>query len=201
MTAKRLAAGWCKPPMGTSMAQPRLAQTLHALTASVAVAPSSVFRGPRPARPSVTSSPNPSTFGQQVTITATVGPAGPPTPTGTVGFTSNGTAISGCTAVTLNSRTAVCTTSGLAVGTDAIVATYSGDSNYVGSSGIGDADREPGAVAGAVCGDRAVPHRRYSSCQRHIWRTSHHRQFLALVPADADGKSLRHSRRAPSPIR
>jgi uncharacterized repeat protein (TIGR03803 family) len=84
----------------------------------------------------VTSTPNPSAPGQDVTITATVGPAGPPTPTGTVGFTSNGSAISGCTSVTLSSsRTAVCATSALPVGTDTIVATYSGDSNYGPSSG------------------------------------------------------------------
>jgi uncharacterized repeat protein (TIGR03803 family) len=85
---------------------------------------------------SVTGSPNPSTFGEEVTITATVGPSGPPAPAGTVGFTSNGTPISGCTAVTLSSQTAVCTTSTLAVGTDMIVATYSGDGNYTGSSGM-----------------------------------------------------------------
>ncbi len=97
-----------------------------------------VFRlsGPPPSTTTVTSSPNPSTFGEQVTITATVGPAGPPAPTGTVSFTSNGTAISGCTSVTLNSRH-----SGRAPlhrwrwGPIAIVATYSGDSNYSGSSG------------------------------------------------------------------
>ena len=72
-----------------------------------------------------------------MTITATVSPAGPPAPTGTVSFTSNGTAISGCTAVPLSSSlTAVCMTSTLAVGTDAIVATYSGDTNYSGSSGM-----------------------------------------------------------------
>src|ERR1019366_9652662 len=97
-----------------------------------------VFRltGPPPSTTAVTSSPNPSTFGDVVTITATVGPAGPPAPTGTVSFTSNGIAISGCTAVPLTSSlTAVCTTSTLAVGTDAIVATYSGDANYSGSSG------------------------------------------------------------------
>ena len=97
-----------------------------------------VFRltGPPPSTTTVTSSPNPSTFGDVVTITATVGPPGPPTPTGTVDFTSNGTAISGCTSVLLSSsRTAVCTTSALALGTDAIVATYSGDANYSGSSG------------------------------------------------------------------
>jgi uncharacterized repeat protein (TIGR03803 family) len=85
---------------------------------------------------SVTSAPNPSTSGQEVTITATVSPSGPPTPTGTVGFTSNGTAISGCAAVTLSSSMAVCMTSSLAVGTDAIVATYSGDGNYNGSNGM-----------------------------------------------------------------
>jgi len=84
----------------------------------------------------VTSSPNPSTFGQQVTIRATIMPSGPPAPTGTVGFSSNGTTISGCSAVTLNSGTAVCMTSTLAVGTDTIVATYSGDSNYQSSSGM-----------------------------------------------------------------
>ena len=91
---------------------------------------------PPPSLTAVTSSPNPSTFGELVTITATVGPPGPPVPTGTVSFTSNGTAISGCTAVPLSSsRTAVCTTSTLALGTDAIVATYSGDSNYLPGSG------------------------------------------------------------------
>ncbi len=84
----------------------------------------------------VTSSPNPSAPGQAVTITATVGPAGPPTPTGTVGFTSNGSAISGCTSVTLSSsRTAICATSSLPIGTDTIVAAYSGDSNYAPSNG------------------------------------------------------------------
>jgi uncharacterized repeat protein (TIGR03803 family) len=97
-----------------------------------------VFRltGPPPSTTTVTSSPNPSTFGDVVTITATVGPLGPPAPTGSVSFTSNGVTISGCTAVPLTSQlTAVCTTSTLAVGTDAIVATYSGDANYSGSSG------------------------------------------------------------------
>jgi uncharacterized repeat protein (TIGR03803 family) len=86
---------------------------------------------------SVTSIPNPSTVGQVVNITATVSPGalGGPTPTGTVSFTSNGTVISGCSSVTLNSGVAMCTTSSLALGTDVIVATYSGDSDYLPSSG------------------------------------------------------------------
>jgi uncharacterized repeat protein (TIGR03803 family) len=87
---------------------------------------------PVPTTTAVTSTPNPSEVGQLVTLTATVTPSGP---TGTVDFTSNGTGISGCSAVLLNSGTAVCTTSGLAVGTDAIMATYSGDDHYGGSVG------------------------------------------------------------------
>ncbi|MGA3213873.1 MAG: Ig-like domain-containing protein, partial [Terriglobales bacterium] len=84
----------------------------------------------------LTSSLNPSTSGDSVTVTATIAPAGPPIPTGTVNFTSLGTALSGCTDVTLSaSRTAECTTSALPVGTDAIVASYSGDSNYLSSTG------------------------------------------------------------------
>jgi uncharacterized repeat protein (TIGR03803 family) len=83
----------------------------------------------------VHSVPNPSTVGQQVTITATVGPNGPPMPTGTVNFTSNGGQISGCALVPLSSGSAQCVTSALDVGTDAVVATYSGDTNYAGSSG------------------------------------------------------------------
>ena len=85
--------------------------------------------------PSITASPNPSTFGEAVTITATVGPSGPPVPAGTVSFTSNGRAIYDCTAVPLTSSlTATCLTTTLAVGTDTVVATYSGDGNYAGSN-------------------------------------------------------------------
>ncbi len=84
----------------------------------------------------VTSTPNPSTFGQSVTITATVGPAGPPTPTGTVSFTLYGGAIAGCTDVPLMADQALCMTASLPTGTDLIAATYSGDSNYSGSSGM-----------------------------------------------------------------
>jgi uncharacterized repeat protein (TIGR03803 family) len=84
----------------------------------------------------VTSTPNPSISGESVTITATVSPSGPPPPTGTVSFSSNGTAIAGCTAVTLSSATAQCVTAALPTGTDNIVAAYSGDSNFAASSGM-----------------------------------------------------------------
>jgi CSLREA domain-containing protein len=82
---------------------------------------------------SVGSSPNPSTPGQSVTLTATV--SGGYSPTGTVGFTSNGVAITNCTSVGLSSGQAQCMTSSLATGTDAIVATYSGDGNNMSSPG------------------------------------------------------------------
>ncbi len=84
----------------------------------------------------VVSSKNPSTVGESVTFTATVAPAGPPVPTGTVAFTSNGTTITGCSAVTVtSSRKAACTTTSLPKGTDTIKASYSGNSDYTGSSG------------------------------------------------------------------
>ena len=76
---------------------------------------------------SLSSSANPSKLGAPVTFTATV--SGGSSPTGSVSFTSNGAAISGCSAVTLASSKAKCATTTLAGGTDAIVAAYSGDSN------------------------------------------------------------------------
>ncbi|WP_263367852.1 Ig-like domain repeat protein [Edaphobacter bradus] len=77
------------------------------------------------ASPAVTmsSSPNPSTYGQTVTITASV-PAGA---TGTITLTSGGTALGSGTVSTAG--TVVVTTGSLPVGTDTITASYSGDTN------------------------------------------------------------------------
>jgi hypothetical protein len=90
----------------------------------------------------VTSDLNPSTFGQSVTLTATIsgqygmvkGQAKPKVVTGSVTWSAN----TGCGTTTVtsgNPGVAACTTSSLAVGTDAITATYSGDSNHSGSTG------------------------------------------------------------------
>jgi hypothetical protein len=77
----------------------------------------------------LTSSLDPSVFGQQVTLTATVSPTSGPT--GTVqffdGVNSLGTAA-------INGGTASVTTSALAVGTHFITASYSGDGTYSGST-------------------------------------------------------------------
>ncbi|MGW2005710.1 Ig-like domain-containing protein, partial [Streptomyces tubercidicus] len=82
----------------------------------------------------VTSSPDPSVFGQPVTFTATVAPSppGPGTPTGTVTFV-----ISGGPTLTapLVGGTASVTTSSLSVGSHTVTATYSGDVNFSSSSG------------------------------------------------------------------
>ncbi len=78
----------------------------------------------------VTASPNPSTFGQTITLTATVSSAAG-TPTGNVVFKNGGTTIAGCDAQGLNgSGQATCTTSALAAGNRSISAEYSGDTNY-----------------------------------------------------------------------
>jgi hypothetical protein len=57
-------------------------------------------------------------------------------PTGTVGFTSNGAPITGCTASPLsgNPTTAQCVTSFMVNGTYSIIANYSGDANNLPSS-------------------------------------------------------------------
>ncbi len=89
---------------------------------------------------SVSASPASVSVNQQVTFTATLtatsfaGATGTlAAPTGTVGFTSNGTAIAGCTTQAVSGTSpyiATCTTSSLAAGSDPIAATYSGDSNF-----------------------------------------------------------------------
>ena len=66
------------------------------------------------------------------TLTATVSNAAA---TGTVSFSSNGSAISGCTAVTVTSGVATCVFSPPSVGTySSLIAAYSGDGTYQGST-------------------------------------------------------------------
>jgi hypothetical protein len=81
----------------------------------------------------VTSSLNPSNFGQTVTFTASVKPsiAGAPTPTGTVKFMDGATLLS---TKTLGGGIAAFSTSSLAVGTHHITTVYGGSLDYVGST-------------------------------------------------------------------
>ena len=85
---------------------------------------------------SVTAMPTTSTFGQSVTLTATVAvlPPGAGTPTGTVTFTAGGTALG--MGMVNGSGVATLATAALPVGADqTITATYSGDPNFTLSSG------------------------------------------------------------------
>ena len=87
----------------------------------------------------VTSSQNPSSYLQPVTLTATVTASGGGSPTGTVEFLADGLDISGCSAVQLvpiqNGSAATCTIATLQPGGHSIVANYSGDANFSPSSG------------------------------------------------------------------
>jgi hypothetical protein len=87
-----------------------------------------------PTTSAVTSSLNPSTFGQSVTFTARAN-SSTGMPTGTFAFFADGVGITGCAAVTVSAVEATCATSTLAVGNRAITATYSGDGSFTGSTG------------------------------------------------------------------
>ena len=78
-------------------------------------------------------SPNPSKFGQLVTLTATVSGSGG-TPTGTVTFKDGATTLG---AGTLVSGTVTLQTSSLAVGGHTLTAVYGGDASFVGSTSLG----------------------------------------------------------------
>jgi len=79
----------------------------------------------------VTAFPNPSTFGQTVTVTATVFPS---VSDGTVTFTDPDGTLGTCTPT---SGTCHISVSSLAVGNHAITATWGGDANYTGSASDG----------------------------------------------------------------
>ncbi len=82
------------------------------------------------------SSADPSKAGQAVTFTATVSVVSPGSgsPTGTVAFTDNGSAISGCSQRGVSGGSATCVVTYKGIGNHSISATYSGSANFVGSA-------------------------------------------------------------------
>ncbi|WP_345802251.1 Ig-like domain repeat protein [Microbacterium sp. AZCO] len=86
-----------------------------------------------PTATSLTSSVNPSTAGQSVTLTATVTSGASPVTTGTVAFTDNGSSLGAPVAVS-PTGTATLTLNSLGVGTHPITATFSGPVEFAGSS-------------------------------------------------------------------
>ena len=84
----------------------------------------------------VSSSANPSVFGQPVTFTATVAASAPGVgnPTGTITFTDGGTTLGVVAVGPGTGEMATLTTSALVVAPHAIIATYSGDTEFLTSS-------------------------------------------------------------------
>ncbi len=91
--------------------------------------------GATPTTTTVSSSVNPSAFGQQISFTATVSPAvsSAMTPTGTVTFSDGATTLG---TATISSGTAILNTSSLVVGSHSITAAYAGDSNFTISTSV-----------------------------------------------------------------
>ena len=87
---------------------------------------------PYPTTTTVTSTANPSRFGQAVTFTATVASAGG-TPTGTVQFSIDGTNVGG--PLTLASGQAAYPITSLSVGSHSVTATYAGVTRFATSTG------------------------------------------------------------------
>jgi hypothetical protein len=108
-----------------------LSATSTALTVSVTM-PGAIANSTT----TLNASPNPANVGATVSLTATITGSAP---TGTVVFRDNGTAIAGCSSVTLagsgNTRTATCTTSFSSSGSHALTAAYAGDAGNSASSG------------------------------------------------------------------
>lgn len=107
--------------------------------------------GPIPTQSLVTSSLNPSSYGQPVTFTGQIIPTQPqlgvglPSLTGTIAFQDGGGNIPGCEAVPIPTLAAknsagvvlpspICTVLSLTPGNHNITAVYSGDSSYSGST-------------------------------------------------------------------
>ena len=106
-----------------------------------------------------------------MTLTANV----TPTPdAGTVSFTDGGSPIAGCgvVAVSAASPQATCTTTFGTLGQHAIVASYSGDTYYTGSSASLTQSVTPGAGGGPGTGTKVVPvisHLKARAVKRRLW--------------------------------
>jgi len=109
-------AGWYTDTAGVT----------HGFIASPAVAPTT----------SIASSPNPSVYGQAVTLTAVVSSGGSVIPTGTVTFMDSGvSSVLGTANLDSNGHGSY-VVSTLTTGGHSIVAVYGGDSNFTGSTSL-----------------------------------------------------------------
>jgi hypothetical protein len=122
------------PPPGSGLC----ATTINAGTVATNAAVTATLAGApyHQTSTALSSAPNPSSYGQSVTFTATVSPADGG---GTVSFTADGKPVTGCSSQALTRANgnyeATCTTSSMTAGNHAIDGAYSGDTNYSASSG------------------------------------------------------------------
>ncbi|HEX3461686.1 MAG TPA: Ig-like domain-containing protein [Acidimicrobiales bacterium] len=134
-------------PGAHSLTASYLGEADYAASSSAAV---SETVGLIPTTTAVTSGPTPSSFGQPVTLTATVAPVAPGTgtPTGAVSFYNGSTLLgTGTLAAGTGGDQASLVVSSLPVGSNAISATYSGDPSYGTSSTTHSATQVVGAAA------------------------------------------------------
>ncbi|MFZ1084338.1 MAG: kelch repeat-containing protein [Terracidiphilus sp.] len=103
-----------------------------------------------PTTTTLTSSPNPSSFAQLVTFTATVTSQYSGTATGTVTFSNQSTALG---TATVNGGVAVFATLTLQQGTDTITAVYSGDANFAASTSNTLSQAVTAALPGSLSGE------------------------------------------------
>ena len=93
-----------------------------------------IARTPGPATATmVVSSPDPATWPQSETFTATVGSGGSPVSEGVVSFVSDGNPIAGCIAQAVSGGQATCSAQ-LAIGSHSVAAVFDGDANFDGST-------------------------------------------------------------------
>ncbi len=93
----------------------------------------SVVIGKTSSTTALAANPTTGVFGQSIILTATI-TSNNRSPSGTVAFSEGGTALSGCSAVSVTSSTASCMASTLSVATHSLTAAYSGDTNTTGSA-------------------------------------------------------------------
>jgi hypothetical protein len=91
---------------------------------------------PAPTTTTLSSSSDPSQVGQPVTFIASLAVVAPGSgnPTGTVGFTDNGSPVAGCTHAAVVGGKASCTVTYGATGAHSMVGAYSGDRNFLTST-------------------------------------------------------------------
>lgn len=105
---------------------------------------------PTPTTTVVYSSLNSSATTSPITLSAKIISSDGTPDAGNVGFTADGMSIGGCTAQLVTSGIATCTTTSLAIGSHAIVATYSGGSTFASSTSASFSQSVVSAVTATV---------------------------------------------------